>query len=670
MPEFNPPLSAFSMPPPGIPLPPERRRYSKAVSPPPKPGHYSGVYQRSQPPADYHRSASPPHQPYRWPPSGPPDEPAHPPPHPDYRRDSWDYRFREPAVGPPPSFSSGRPPSPFHEWSRPPPPRQGWSPRRGSDGDWDSRRDWDEREGGPSYGPSRGWDRPPSPPPRDWQGDPYARRPLPPVDQPRGSPPLVHEPPGWAREPVSHFDQYERDMHEDWSRPDDWSEGNEMSPHMYPNPAHPAPYGPPGRPRGRSFMQDRRPPPPSGSGYSPVQPSPRGPGPLPLDNPSRRHSQHDRRYSGPGYSSDARGFVPNNPRRQFQRGSFNDPNRAKLVPRDQLLVANTSIKVEDPDGHTLITPNPASASSASPEKSVSTGKRSRTDSVAADAEPASRRPSPFTSSTLTVIEPVATTAGSAPENRVESASLKEQSNASNIGPSTGLQSQTDDQQTSLTQATKVEKEHVDSKDLGDDSTSSALGQFDSSRASIDETAGARPADIAQDVKDDMMDSEPSTAAFPDTSATGTDANGLVAAPNASTDVSFDYPSSETDSKGPQLPLLQFEYVGFSDDEEDSLPPTSVREALPLRSLDLNKLALNVEDVLQTNLKLASHRQPIRPVSDDIPTLGIFSMPDDASLVDFNSSLRGILSEQESHVEAKVDSLEEEYLTLNETWTEY
>jgi hypothetical protein len=171
----------------------------------------------------------------------------------------------------------------------------------------------------------------------------------------------MHEP-GWGCEPVQHFEQYVRDMREDWIRPDDWTEEDETN---YPNPAHPMPYGPPNRTRGRSFAQDRRAPPePSASRYNyppAVQPSPRGPGHPPLDNASHRHSQHDWRFSGPGYSGDGWSFIPNNaPRRQF-RGSFNDTNHlrsrgAKLVPRDQLLVANISIKVKDTDGHSATTP--------------------------------------------------------------------------------------------------------------------------------------------------------------------------------------------------------------------------------------------------------------------------------------------------------------------------
>ncbi|KAG8701802.1 hypothetical protein FRC08_003891 [Ceratobasidium sp. 394] len=677
MPDF-PPIPQFSVPPPGLNLPPElaRRRYLEPMEPASKPPRYSGVYQRPPPPpAEYHRSSSPPHQPYRWPPPGPPDEPAHPPPHPNYRRESWDYRFRESVAGPPPpSFAPGRPPSPFHEWSRPPPPPQGWSPRRGSDGDWVPRRDWDEREDSPPYPPAHGWDRPPSPPPRDWQGDPYGRRPLPPVDQARGSPPLIHEP-GWGREPVPHFDQYDRGMREDWVRPDDWTEGDDMGPHTYPNPAHSGPYGSSGRPRGRSFMQDRRAPPPSSSGYPPVQPSPRGPGPAPLDAPNRRHSQHDRRYSGPGYSGDGRAFVPNSaPRRPFQhgRGPFNDHNRAKLVSRDQLLVANPSIKQEDPDGSALITPNSASASSASPEKSVSTGKRSRTDSVAADAEPASRRPSPFANPVPSAVDVVTTTARPASESQVTPTMSTEQPSLSDAGPSANVQSQADGQALAKTPATDLERTK------GENVDPTAVSQIGESRAPVGEATEAGPSsttNTAQDATTDeaTMDSEPVTDTLPpplpDVAAVESKLNGSVTTPHASADVPIGDPFSEEESKAPSLPLLQFEYLGFSDDEDEPLPPTSIREAVPLRSLDLNKLALNVEDVLQTNLKLASHRQPIRTASEDIPTLEIFSMPDENTRLEFRNLLRGEFSEREEYVEAKLGGLEEEYLTLNEAWAQ-
>jgi hypothetical protein len=74
----------------------------------------ANCYYSARRPADYYRSTSPSHQYYRWPPPAPLDEPGHPPPHPNYRRDSWDYRFREPAAGPPPaSFPPIRSLSPF-----------------------------------------------------------------------------------------------------------------------------------------------------------------------------------------------------------------------------------------------------------------------------------------------------------------------------------------------------------------------------------------------------------------------------------------------------------------------------------------------------------------------------------------------------------------------------
>ncbi|KAG9104491.1 hypothetical protein FRC06_001872 [Ceratobasidium sp. 370] len=487
------------------------------------------------------------------------------------------------------------------------------------------------------------------------------------LDQTRGSPPLVHES-GWGREPVSHFGQYDRDMREDWIRPDDWTEGDEMGPHAYPNPG---PYGPSGRPRGRSFMQDRRAPPPSGSGYPPVQSSSRGPGPVPLDAPSRRHPQHDRRYSGPGYSSDPRAFVPNNaPRRPFQhgRGPFNDRDRAKLVSRDQLLVANHSIKQEDPDGSALITPNSASASSASPEKNVSTGKRSRTDSVAADAEPASRRPSPFTNSAPSTVDPVTATA---PESQVTPATLlTEQPSLSNAGPSANVKSQVDGQ--ALAEAPST---HLEGMEGEDDPT--AVSQIGDSKTPVGETTGTGPPSTTNAVQDaaadeTVMDSEPTTAlpqSLPDIAAVDAEVNGSITTPDASADVPIGDPFSEEDSREASLPLLHFEYLGFSDDEDEHLPPTSVREAIPLRSLDLNKLALNVEDVLQTNLKLASHQQPIRTASEDIPTLEIFSMPDENTQAEFRNLLRGEFSEREEYVEAKLGGLEEEYLTLNEAWAQ-
>ncbi|QRV91300.1 Myb-like DNA-binding domain protein [Ceratobasidium sp. AG-Ba] len=675
MPEY-PPLPIFNAPPPGYPHSSDmsRRRYIEPIDTAPKSARHPGVYQRP-PPGDFRRNDSPPHQPHRWPPAGPPDEPVHPP-RPDYRREPWDYRYREPGAGPPPpEFASGRPPSPFHEWSRPPPP-QGWSPRRGSDSDWGPRRDWDEREPGPAYGSSRAWDRPPSPPPRDWQIDPYSRRPLPPLppDQPRGTPPLIHEP-AWGREPLSHFDQFDR--REEWVRPDGWTEGDDMDPHIYPSSAHPVPYGSSGRPRGRSFMQDRRPPPPSGSGYSPVQPSPRGPGPVPLDPPSRRHSTHDRRYSGPGYSGDNRAFVPNNaPRRQFQSGrSFNDPNRAKLVPRDQLLVANTSIKVEDPDGHTLITPGPASAGSTSPEKS--TGKRSRTDSVAADAEPASRRPSPFTNSVPATAESVVTTEPilGTPST---SSTAKEQPSSSGAESGTNVKHQSDSKPAVEVERAELEPgEHAyTDTDEPTDGDMRDIPEPDNRKDSAEEKPQSDLLEPVVVVKESTegetaMDSEPS-ATLPEPSLDVPVADSTMNdvsdehAPEAPANESLD----EEDTNGSPLPLLHFDYLGFSDDEDEQLPATSVREAIPLRSLDLNRMATSVETALENNLKLASHRQPIRTFSEDIPTLEIFSLPDENTRAEFRNLLRGEFSEREEYVENKLGNLEEEYLTLNEAWFDY
>ncbi|KEP55022.1 Myb-like DNA-binding domain protein [Rhizoctonia solani 123E] len=713
MPDFSrddrmPPMSQSSIPSASHAAAPRERRFSGPSDSGAKPARYPGVYQRP-PPADYYRAPSPPPQSYRWPPAPPLDEPNYPPrSHSTYHRDSWDYRYRDANVGiSAPAYPSNRTPPPFPEWAHNHPER-GWSPGFGPEDTRYARREWDDRESNQGY--SHGWDRPPSPgppPPRDWQPGLYDR---PSAGQPRGSPSLMHEP-GW-REPVSHYD---RDIREEWiPPPDDWR--NE-DPYMAPPPEDPyindppppnMPYGPP-RARGRSFAQERRMPQPPPSGYHPPasQLSPRGPAHQPLDNPNRRHSQHDRRYSGgPGYSGDARGYVPHSGlRRSFQpgRGSFNDShlqNRgAKIVQRDQLLMANPSIKVEENDGSLGATPGPASASSAHPEKGLA-GKRSRTDSVAAEAEPASRRPSPFSSSVATAnttTDPApATTRSTTVETQPQpTPAVTEPPRTQIVEPPAPAPVQVEPKGPDTAQEKRVYAESNNDSQPAP-ATVEAPNVIPQPDAPVEPASQAPPeetpnlaADATQKTADDetAMDVEPSasetgpTQPQPDIISADVSAEQapdnseppVVPATDEHVDAPNDVRSDAGDNAGdepvpsPPSPMPIDEPLNFKFAEPvdaGDMPIRSLRDFIVTRQLDWDKFQANTDAILAENLRLVS--QNARPTIDGIH-MDIWDLPTPSG----RERLRGILQEsfkeRDDYVETKVGELEEQYLTLHDAW---
>ncbi|CAE6446378.1 unnamed protein product [Rhizoctonia solani] len=712
MPDFSrddrmPPMSQSSIPSASHTAAPRERRFSGPSDSGAKPPRYPGVYQRP-PPADYYRAPSPPPQSYRWPPAPPLDEPNYSSrPHGTYHRDSWDYRYRDNSVGmAAPAYSSNRTPPPFPEWGHNHPER-GWSPGFGPEDSRYARRDWDDREGS-QY--SHGWDRPPSPgppPPRDWQPGMYDR---PSSGQPRGSP--MHEP-GW-REPVSHYD---RDMREDWIPPDDWRNEDPYLPPPPPEdpyindpPPSNMPYGPP-RARGRSFAQERRMPQPPPSGYHPPasQHSPRGPAHPPLDNPNRRHLQHDRRHSGgPGYSGDAR-YVPHNRRFQPGRPPFNDshlPNRgAKIVPRDQLLMANPSVKVEDNDGSPSATPGPASASSVHPEKSVA-GKRSRADSVAAEAEPASRRPSPFSSSVATIPVPATAATDPAPSTTRSSTveiqpqptpTTAEQPKNQTVEPLAPTPVEAEPKEPDTTQEKRVYAES-NNDSQPDPATTEAPTASPQPGMPVEPTGEApteeapKLADAAPKPTDDetAMDVEPSASETdtaqpqPDVISADVsaeqppDASETPVAPAAEhIDVqndaggdAGDNPGSESTPSSPTPMVidkpLNFEFLEPID--AGDIPIKTRRDFIVARQLEWDGLRANKEAVLAANLRLVSQNAPQPVLGTDRVMVDIWHMPGPNTKDYLRELLQESFKERDDYVETKVGELEEQYLALHEVWT--
>ncbi|CAE7075880.1 unnamed protein product [Rhizoctonia solani] len=708
MPDFSrddrmPPMSQSSIPSASHTTAPRERRFSGPSDSGAKPARYPGVYQRP-PPADYYRGPSPPPQSYRWPPAPPLDEPNYPPrSHSSYHRDSWDYRYRDTNVGIAPAYSSNRTPPPFPEWAHSRPER-GWSPGFGPEDPRYARRDWDVRESSQVYSQDDDWDRPPSPgppPPRDWQPGLYDR---PSTGQSRGSPSLMHEP-GW-REPVSHYD---RDIREDWMpRPDDWrNEDPYLPPPEDPYINDPPPpnmtYGPP-RARGRSFAQERRMPQPPPSGYHPSasQHSPRGPAHPPLDNPNRRHLQHDRRYSGgPGY-------VPhNNLRRSYQpgRGSFNDShlqNRgAKIVARDQLLMANPSIKVEENDGSLSATPGPASASSTHPEKGLA-GKRSRADSVAAEAEPASRRPSPFSSSVATAnaaTDPApATTRSTTVETQPQPTPIvTEQPKTQTMEPSARSSAEAEPKEPDAAQEKRVyaESNHDSQPVPATAGAPVAPHRPDIPLEPISEAPVEDPpklaADAIQIAADDetAMDVEPSASengpaqpqpdvisANPSTEQIPENIEPLVVPAvdrvEAQSDAGSDAGNEPGDETAPSSPSLMpvdeplnFEFAEPVD--AGDMPIKSQRDFIVTRRLDLGKLRANSETVIADNFRLISQNARVPVLSNDRIQLLIWHLPVPENMEFFREHFQEAFKDREDYVENKVGELEEQYLTLHEVW---
>ncbi|KAJ1310861.1 hypothetical protein OPQ81_009379 [Rhizoctonia solani] len=691
MPDFSrddrmPTMSQSSIPSASHTTAPRERRFSGPSDSGAKPARYPGVYQRP-PPADYYRAPSPPPQSYRWPLAPPLDEPNYPPrSHSTYHRDSWDYRYRDTNVG----ISTPAYPSNHARYPR---------------------RDWDDRESTQVY--SHAWDRPPSPgppPPRDWQPGLYDR---PSAGQPRGSPSLMHEP-GW-REPVPHYD---RDIREDWiPPPDDW---RSEDPYLPPPPEDPyindppppnMPYGPP-RARGRSFAQERRMPQPPPSGYHPPanQHSPRGPAHSALDNPNRRHPQHDRRYSGgPGYSGDSRGYVPHNaPRRPFQpgRGPFNDShlqNRgAKIVPRDQLLMANPSIKVEENDGSLSATPGPASASSAHPERSL-TGKRSRTDSVAAEAEPASRRQSPFSSSVATAAAatdhaPTTTRSTTVETQPQPTPAATEQPKTQTVDPPANAPVEAEPKEPDVAQEKRI---YADSKNDSQPTPVTTEPPISSPQPDISiEPASQVPteeapklADASPKPADDgtTMDVEPSVSetgpAQPQSDVISTEpsveqaleSSEVTVAPapehvneqnNAGNDAGNNtgdksVPSSPSPSPMSVEECLNFEFLEPADPVD--MPINSQRYYIATRQLDLDRLRANNEAVFKDNLRLLSQNARPPVLANEKITIDIFHMPGLNTKEYLRDFLQKSFKERDDYVETKVGELEEQYLTLHEVW---
>ncbi|CUA73721.1 Nuclear receptor corepressor 1 [Rhizoctonia solani] len=700
MPDFSrddrmPPMSQSSLPSASHNTAPRERRFSGPSDSGAKPARYPGVYQRP-PPADYYRAPSPPPQSYRWPPAPPLDEPNYPP------RSHGTYH-------PAPAYPSSRTPPPFPDWAHNHPER-GWSPGFGPEDARYARRDWDDRESGQVY--SHGWDRPPSPgppPPRDWQPGLYDR---PSAGQPRASPSLMHEP-GW-REPVPHYD---RDIREDWiPPPDDWRNEDPYlpppeDPYINEPPPPNMPYGPP-RARGRSFAQERRMPQPPPSGYHPPasQLSPRGPAHPPLDNPNRRHSQHDRRYSGgPGYSADARGYGPHSGlRRSYQpgRGAFNDShiqNRgAKIVQRDQLLMANPSIKVEENDGSLSATPGPASASSAHPEKGLA-GKRSRTDSVAAEAEPASRRPSPFSSSVATANatsdHAPATTRSTTVETQPQpTPAVSEPPKTQTVEPPAPTPVQVEPKEPETTQEKRVYAESNQDSQPAPATTEAptASPQPDVPVEPVNETPAEETPTLAADATQKTADDESAMDVEPSASETGPAQpqpdviSAQVSAEQApdpleppvvpatehveaQNDARSDADDNAQDEPAPSSPIsmpiddpLHFEFAEPVD--AGDVPIKSQREFIVTRQLEWDKFRANTDAVLADNLRLVSQNARIPVLGKDRVKLQyVWHLPKPNSAEYLRKLLQAGFKERDDYVEAKVGELEEQYLTLHDAW---
>ncbi|CAE6389710.1 unnamed protein product [Rhizoctonia solani] len=720
MPDFSrddrmPPMSQSSISSASHTTAPRERRFSGPSDSGAKPARYPGVYQRP-PPADYYRAPSPPPQSYRWPPAPPLDEPNYPPrSHSSYHRDSWDYRYRDTNVGiTAPSYQSSRTPPPFPEWGHTHPERA-WSPGFGPEDSRYARRDWDDRESSQIY--THAWDRPPSPgppPPRDWQPGLYDR---PSAAQSRGSPSLMHEP-GW-REPVPHYD---RDIREEWiPQPDGWRGEDPYLPPEDPYINDPPPpnvsYGPP-RARGRSFAQERRMPQQPPSGYHPPanQLSPRGPTHLPLDNPNRRHSQHDRRYSGgPGYSGDGRGYAPHNGiRRSYQpgRGSFNDSHNlqnrgAKIVPRDQLLMANPSVKIEENDGSLSATPGPASAGSGHPEKSLVAGKRSRTDSVAAEAEPSSRRPSPFSGPVATTTTPTITTAADPAPAATRSTTVEtqpqptptaaKQPKTQAVEPPAPVPIETDSKEPDTTQEKRVYAESNSDSQPAPVTIEPPIepAQIDVPIAPVNELPEEEipklAVDTAQKPPDDetAMDVEPSTSepgpAQPQPDVILTDLSTEQPPNNSEAPItSTAEPADEQNDAGdgaenntieesartspspaPVEENLNFEFLEPAD--AGGMLIRSQRDFMATRQLEWDKLRANTDIVLADNLRLVSQNARPPVLSEERIRLEIFHLPGPNSQETIRNFFKDCFKERDDYVEEKVGALEEQYLTLNEAW---
>ncbi|CAE6405330.1 unnamed protein product [Rhizoctonia solani] len=655
---------------------PRERRFSGPSDSGAKPARYPGVYQRP-PPADYYRAPSPPPQSYRWPPAPPLDEPNYPPrSHSSYHRDSWDYRYRDTNVGiAAPSYQSSR---------------AGLL-------DLDPKTPGIHAATGMIVRAVK------------YIITPGIVRPL--RDR------LHHEIGNLA------LPHYDRDMREDWIPPSDgWRSEDPYlppeDPYINEPPPPSGPYGPP-RARGRSFAQERRMPQPPPSGYHPPasQLSPRGPTHSPLDNPNRRHSQHDRRYNGgPGYSGEGRGYPPHNGiRRSYQpgRGSFNDSHNlqnrgAKIVPRDQLLMANPSVKIEENDGSLSATPGPVSAGPGHPEKGLA-GKRSRTDSVAAEAEPSSRRPSPFSGSAATT---TATTADPAPavtrSTTVEAqpqpapATTKEPK-AQTVEPPAPIPIEADPKEPDTTQEKRVYAESNNDSQPAPATTELPIAppQLDPAIVLANELpVGETPklaVGTAPKAADDEtpMDIEPSASepgpAQPQPDVISTDLsteqtlNGLEAAvTSTSEDVGkckdadggvdggagdniIEEPAQTSPSPAPVEENLNLNFEFLEPADPDNVVIRSQRDFMATRQLEWDKLRANADAVLAENLRLVSQnaRPPI--LFEERIKVDIFHLPGPDSREVIRGFFKDCFAEREDYVEEKVGALEEQYLTLNEAW---
>lgn len=438
---------------------------------------------------------------------------------------------------------------------------------------------------------------------------------------------------------------------------------------------------------------------------------------MPLDNPSRRHPQHDRRYnSGPGYSGDGRGYVPHGPRRPFQsgRGSYNEPGHlpsrgAKIMPRDQLLVANTSIKVEDNDGQSSLTPAPVSASSTSPDKSSFTGKRSRTDSVAAEAEPSSRRPSPFTSSAaITVAAPVDSAPVPAPApapvpalvqpTPIEPQPQTSATSSEDLKPSTvespvDIPAEAEPKAPVEVQEQRVYAESNDASEsvpaVTEAPTVSARPDISATLASeavVEEAPSVSP-DNTQTATDDAtsMEVEPSASQpgpvqpQPDVitadsvPASSTAALDVTHSDLPAVDATEEFVSEEPEPElepEPEPPASHFKFIDLYDEEQEEVPPLSVQDAILLCQPNLQELELNVEAVLQENLKIVSQNKPIVSSDDDEVALEIFTMPHKVWRSLYRGTLLSASQGRDNWILSKASCLEYDYMNYHEEWMKH
>ncbi|KAF8761044.1 hypothetical protein RHS01_00417 [Rhizoctonia solani] len=672
MPDFSrddrmPPISQSSIPSASHTTTPRERRFSGPSDSGTKPARYP-----RPPPADYYRAPSPPPQSYRWPPAPPLDEPNYPSrSHSSYHRDSWDYRYRDASIGiSAPSYQSSRTPPPFPEWGH--------------------------------THPERGWslDLVPKTPGMHAATGMIVRAAK--STTMHGIVRLLrvrlHHETGSLAYMTAH-PLVNRAVHrrldtssDDWRAEDPYLPPED--PYINDPPPPSVPYGPP-RARGRSFAQERRMPQPPPSGYHP-RPINSPPGDQPICHWIIRT---DVTLNMTGDTAVGRA-----------RGSFNDShglqNRgAKIVPRDQLLMANPSVKIEEHDGSLSATPGPASAGSGHPEKSLVAGKRSRTDSVAAEAEPSSRRPSPFSGSiaTTTTADPApATTRSTTVETQLRPAPTEnEKPKVQPVEPPAPTPIEADLKEPDTTQEKRVYAESNSDSRPAPTTTEPSIAPpepamlIPSANELPTEEIPRLAGDTAQKTADDetSMDVEPSasepgpvqpqpdvisanfsTEQVPnnsealDISAATHVENGNDAghdADNDAVDNNIEQSAPASPAPAPVEENLNFEFLEPADPGD--LLIKSQRDFMATRQLEWEKFRANANTVLADNLRLVSQNARAPVLYEERIKVDIFHLPGPNSREYIRDFFKDYFKERDDYVEEKVGALEEQYLTLNEAW---